>query len=245
MDSVVEFEIQSEDDEAILDELAGFFEPVAIVRTKKREPIAAKSWQAVVGVALVIVAEWAAVRYVLDPLADRAGEWFKGVKSVWRKSRSKRPFNVVVRFGPADDAFEVQMSPTIDREALSRIWDHVGEAYQVCEESRTHGVALEKIRIVPDGTQEMLVVGYESNCPKYIVDLENKALRLIDTASPLDEEREVSVQLWLIEQLINRLTYLKVLREHGHSVQEDKVLELEQQIAAEKAKLEVHWRGDR
>lgn len=239
MNNTVQFEIQFEDDEAILDQLTGFFEPVATVRIKKREPVAAKSWQAVVSVTLAIVAEWVAVRYVLDPLADRASEWLDGVKSVW-KSGSKRPFNIVVKLGPTDDTLEVQMSPTIDQDALSEIWNYVREAYRICEQSRTQDVHLEKIRIVPDGTREMLVIGYEGNHPKYIVDLDNKALRLMDTASPLEAGQEISGQLWLIEQFVKRLSYLRMLREHGYDIQQDEIQELEQQISAEKAKLEVH-----
>ena len=238
MDNTVQFEIQSEDDEAMLDQLTGFFEPVAIVRIKKREPVTAKSWQAVVDITLNIVAEWAAGRYVLDPLANRAGEWLDGVKSIW-KSSSKRPFNIVVRLGLNDDTFEVQMSPTTDQYTLSEIWNYVREAYCMCKQARTQGVLLEKIRIVPDGTREMLVIGYEGNRPKYMIDLDNKALRLIDTMSPSRAVQGISGQLWLIEQFVKRLDYLKMLRERGYDIQQDEIRKLEKQVAVEKAKLEA------
>jgi hypothetical protein len=239
MNNTVQFEIQFEDDEAILDQLTRFFEPFATVHVKKRDPIEAKSLQTVVNLTVSIIAEWAAVRYVLDPLADRASEWFNGVKSIW-KSGFKRPFNIVVKLGPTDDTFQVRMSPTTDQRALSKIWNYVREAYCICEQSRTQSVLLDKIRIVPDGTREMLVLGYEGNHPKYIVDLDNKALRLIHTTSSVETEGEVSGQLWLIEHLIKSLSYRKMLREHGFDVQQDEIQKLEQLIIAEKTRLGVH-----
>jgi hypothetical protein len=148
---------------------------------------------------------------------------------------------VVVRFVHAEGAFEVQMSPTIDQDTLSEMWDYVRAAYHICEQFRVQGVFLDKIRILPDGTRKMLVIGYEGNHPKYTVDLDNKALRPIATATPtIEANHEIAGQIWLIEQLLNRLNYLRMLYEYAETVEQDVIQELRQLIANEKAKLEEY-----
>ncbi len=158
MDNRVEFQLQFEDDEAILDELTRFFAPVATPHVWKEEEKAVKAWGAAIVIALTIVGEWATQRYVLNPLANRTEEWIKGIFSVWEKSKSKRSFNIIVKFGQDADTFEVQISDTSDQEVLKQIWGYIGKAHQVAQSGRKRGISLDRIRILPNGTQRLLVI---------------------------------------------------------------------------------------
>ncbi|MFQ5400383.1 MAG: hypothetical protein ACE5E7_12380 [Anaerolineae bacterium] len=99
------------------------------------------------------------------------------------------------------------------------------------------GASLDKIRILPNGTQRLLVIGYEGNRPKYTTNLESGGILQIPAASPNDAPLDPEVQLWLVEQLIQRPAYLRMLVEKGYSVPEDEIPQLEREIEDEKAKL--------
>jgi hypothetical protein len=237
MDNRVEFQLQFGDDEAIVDELTRFFAPVATPYVWKEEEKAVKAWETAIVIVLTIVGEWATQRYVLNPLADRTEEWIKGIFSAWEKSKSKRSFNIIVKFGQDADTFEVQISDTSDQEVLKQVWGYIGKAHQVAQSARKQGTSLDKIRILPNGTQRPLVIGYESNRPKYTINLEDGSILQIPASSPTDEPLDPEVQLWLVEQLIRRLAYLRMLVEKGYSVPKDEIPRLEREIEDEKAKL--------
>lgn len=236
MDNRVEFHLQSEDDEAAVEELTRFFTPVAAPHVWKEEKTV-KAWEAAIAIVLTIVGDWAAQRYVLDPLADRAEEWIKGIFSTWEKSKSKRSFNIIVKFGQDANTFEVQVSDTSDQEVLKQIWEYIRKAYQVAQSARKQGISVDKIRILPDGPQRLLVIGYERNRPKYTINLENGSIFQIPALSPTGESLDPEAQLWLVEQLIRRLAYLRMLVEKGYSIPEDEIFQLEREIEGEKVKL--------
>jgi len=237
MDNRVEFQLQFGDDEAIVDELTRFFAPVATPYVWKEEEKAVKAWETAIVIVLTIVGEWATQRYVLNPLADRAEEWIKGIFSAWGKSKSKRSFNIIVKFGQDADTFEVQVSDTSDQEVLKQVWGYIGQAHQVAQRLLKQGTSLDKIRILPNGTQGLLVIGYEGNQPKCTINLEDGSTLLIPASSPTDEPLDPKGHLWLVEQLIRRLAYLKMLVEKGYSVPGDEIPRLEREIEDETAKL--------
>jgi hypothetical protein len=235
MNNQVELRLRYGDDEKIVSELVEFFGWVATPYVQKEEEIAAKAWGDTIVIVLSIVGEWAAERYVLDPLANRAEEWWKGITSTWRKSKSRRRFNVIVEFKHDASDLEVEISDTSDEETLKQVWSYVGRAYQVCQNARNQGVFLNKVRILPDGTQDVLVIGYESNRPRYTIDLDTQALQQIEPLT--DESEDTSVQLWVIEQLIKRLDYLQALAVNGYDVSKEEIIALKREIEAKKAKL--------
>jgi len=237
MDNRVEFQLQFEDDEATVDELTRFFTPVATAHIWKEEEKAVKAWGDAIVIVLTIVGDWAAQRYVLDPLADKAEEWIKGIFSAWEKSKSKRSFNIVVKVGQDADTFAVQVSDTSDQEVLKQIWRYIGQAHRVAQSARKQGIPLDKIRILPNGTQGLLVIGYEGNRPKCTINLEDGSILQIPALSLTDEPLDPEVQLWLVEQLVRRLAYLRMLVEKGYSVPEDEIPRLEREIEDQKAKL--------
>jgi hypothetical protein len=237
MDNRVELQLQFGDDEAIVGELTRFFTPIAIPHIWKEEEKAVKAWETAIAIVLTIVGDWATQRYVLNPLADRTEEWIKGIFSAWEKSKSKRSFNIIVRFGQDADTFEVQISDTSDQEVLKQVWVYIGKAHQVAQRARKQGTSLNKVRILPNGTQRLLVIGYEGNRPKYTINLEDGSILQIPVSSPTNEPLDPEVQLWLVEQQIRRLAYLRMLVEKGYSVPEGEIPRLEREIEDEKAKL--------
>ncbi|MGD2105537.1 MAG: hypothetical protein PVJ55_10555 [Anaerolineae bacterium] len=183
MNNQVEVRIGYRDDEKIVGELVKFFEPVAAPRVTRREETARKTWVAPITIILSIVGEWAAERYILDPLADRAEEWWKAIVSTWRRSKSKRRFNVTVQFDSDTNALEMEVSDVSDEETLKQVWSHVRRAHQISHDARERGTLLSKVRILPDGMQGLLVIGYERNRPRYVIDMRSGALQPIEPSA--------------------------------------------------------------
>jgi hypothetical protein len=219
MNNQVELQIGYRDDEKIVSELIEFFAPVASPSVRKREETAAKAWVDPIVVALTILGEWAAQRYVLDPLANRAEEWWQAIAATWRRSESRRSFDVSVVFEHDTDRLEVEVSDTSDEETLKQVWSYVSRAHRICQSARDRGISLSKVRILPDGMQDVFVIGYESNRPSYIIDLPTGALRRIK--APDDESQDSHKRLWVVEQLIRRLQYLQTLARDGYEVSEE------------------------
>lgn len=237
MDNTVEFQLQFKDDETIIDELASFLAPVAVSYVSKEEEKAVKSWETAIGIVLTIFGEWVAQRYILDPLADRGGDWIKSVLTTWKKTKSKRGFNIVVKFEQAANTFEIQVPDTSNQEFLYQVWGHIRKAHQVALSVQKQDVAINKIRILSHGTHELLVIGYEGGRPKYTIDLKEESILEIPSSMPTSESLDAEAQLWFIQQLIRRLEYLRMLEENGHQVAETEIIRLEQEIEVEKTKL--------
>jgi predicted small metal-binding protein len=237
MGNRVEFKLQFDDDETIIDEIANFLAPVGIPHVYKEEERAVKSWEVAIGIVLTIFGAWASERYVLDPLANRGEDWIKSVLATWRKTKSKRSFNIVVKFEHDANTFEIQVPGASNLEILNQIWEHIRKAHQVALSVQKQDVAIEKIRILSNGTRKLLVIGYKSGRPKYTIDLEKESILEIPASTPTNQPLDAKANLWLIEQLIRRLAYLRMLEENGHYVAETEIIRLEQEIEVEKTKL--------
>ena len=237
MDYHVEFQLQFRDDEAIAQELAKFFSPVATPQIQRGKETATKSLEVAITIFVSIVGVWATERYVLDPLADRTEEWLKSISAVWQKSNSKRKFNITVQFEDTADKFEVHVSDTSDPDVLKRTWMYVEKARQVFQTAKEQGVTLDQVRLLPDGSQDMLIVGYTNGRPRYTVDLENGTLRPIRQESWESKgEDGIAAELWVLAVLIRRLDYLKWLVEIGHNVSLDEIAKEEGDVQSAKIK---------
>lgn len=237
MKNQVEFQLHFKDDETLVEHLVEFFRPIAVPHVRKKEEVAVKSWEAVVGIVLTIVGEWAATRYILDPLADRTKEWQQSISSVWKKSKSKRKFSILVKFEHTTDNLEIEINETSDQEVLRLVWQYVRRASQMRQKALEQDVQLDGIRILPDGTGNTLVIGYEGNRPTYTIDLENEALKKLESSASTDETKDPSLKLWKLNVLVLRLDYLKMLAESGYDVSTDEIIELEREIEAAKREL--------
>lgn len=231
----VEFRLQAQDDEEIVEDLIRFFHPIAIPYIEKIEPRPVKSWDLIFDIVLMVVG-WGTGRFILDPLVDNRQEWLSGIRSVWSNTKPKRQFRVTVNFEHPTNSLTVQMSNTRNEEVLSRLWDYVGTVHRIVQEERTQGLSLDKIRILPDGTDSVLVIGYENNRPKYTIDLTSGVLQKIKISS--GKSADVAPKLFFLEQLIRRLEYLQLLVEQGYNVPKNEIPALIQQIESERKKLE-------
>lgn len=236
MNNQVELQIGYRDDEKIVSELIEFFEPVASPSVWKREETAAKAWADLIEITLMIVGDWASQRFVLDPLANRAEQWWEGVAATWRRSESRRSFNVTVEFKHDTDRLRVEVSETSDEETLKKLWSYVCRAHHLCESTRDRGISLSKVRILPNGMQDVFVIGYDGNRPRYIIDLDSGAWRQIKPIG--DESQDSSQSLWVMEQLIRRLQYLQTLARNGYQVSEEEVASLKREITTKWAQLD-------
>lgn len=236
MNNQVELQIGYRDDEKIVSELIEFFELVASPSVGKREESAAKAWAYLIEITLMIVGDWAAQRFVLDPLANRAAQWWEGVAATWRRSESRRSFNLTVEFKHDTDGLEVEMSPTSDDKLLKQAWRYVSRAHDVCQSARDRGISLSKVRILPNGMQDVFVIGYDGNRPSYTIDLDSGAWRRIKPIG--DESLDSSQSLWVIEQLIRRLQYLQMLARNGYQVSEEEVASSKREITTKWAQLD-------
>jgi hypothetical protein len=237
MKEQVDIQLPFEDDETIVEQIVEFFRPVATPSIQKKEQTEIKAWGDPVVIVLTIVCEWAATRYVLDPLADRVEEWWRGISSLWEKSKPKRRLNIVAKFDHITDRLEIEITDTSDPEVLKQVWYYIMQVSRAYQYAKNRGIQLGKVQILADGTQDMLVIGYEDNRPTYTVDLENQALKKIKQLPPSGESRDASAELWILGQLIRRLDYLRALAEMGYDVSTSEISELESEIQVKKLKL--------
>jgi hypothetical protein len=233
----LEFQIQSRDDEVALEELERFFSPVAVPQIQRSEKTATKSFETAIAIFLGITGSWATERYILDPLADRTEEWINGILSLWRKSNSKRRFNVTVRFDHITDRFEVHISNTADIDVLKRTWIYIEKARQVYLVAKKQGILLDQVRLLPDGSKEMLIIGYINNRPLYTVDLDAGTFKHIrQILSKGESDDEIVGHLFMLTVLIERLDYLKRLAEIGYNVSPEEIAKDEDDIRVTKLK---------
>ena len=235
MDYHVEFQLQFRDDESIVEELAKFFSPVATLRIQRGQETTTKSLEPAIGILLNITGAWVAKRYVLDPLADRAEEWLKGISALWQKSNSKRRFNITVQFKNSANKFEVHISDTSDQDVLNQTWVYIEKARQVFRNAKKQGITLNQVRLLPDDSKEMLIIGYTNGRPRYTVDVDAGTLHPIRQESSGSED-EIDRELFVLTVLISRLAYLKSLAEIGHSVSLDEIAKEEGDIHVAKVK---------
>jgi hypothetical protein len=141
-----------------------------------------------------------------------------------------------VQFNHDINGLEVEVSDTSDEETLKQVWSYIRRAHHISHDARKQGVLLSRVRILPDGMQGVLVIGYEGNRPSYIINLRTGALEPIEPS--VDASQDVSAQVWVIEQLIRRLKYLQGLAASGYDVSEGEMTSLKQRIEARRTQLE-------
>jgi hypothetical protein len=235
MNDSVEIQISSTDTESIVDEFSIFFEPLARPVICREEERAIKSWDAAIGIVINIVGSWAAKRYILDSLANRTDQWLKGVTWSWQKSRQKRPIRITIRFEDESDGFDIDVSGTTDQEVLKGVWSDIQKAVEVRNTVKERGTVLDKIRIIPDGSHRILVIGYEGSRPHYTINLGSGTLHAIPLAHSVDEEP--SFHLFAMTSNVQALEYRRMLVDKGHTVSEDQIAGLVRSIDEEKSKL--------
>jgi hypothetical protein len=231
MTNHIELFLGAEDDDEIIQPLINFFEPIAPTTIHKPD-LVVKSIEPI-EILITIAASWASKRFVLDPLADRAAEWWKGISYLWTQSNAKRQLGITINFQFPDDKFHIIIDETSDPIALKHIWNYIKKINDSYAEARDKGIQIDKIRLIPDGTSDMLVIAYRGNRPMYMVNLEEKSLKPIKTSS----SEETTTELWKLNILIKRLDYLNMLNERGYIVSEEEVNQLENEINIKKGNL--------
>jgi hypothetical protein len=115
-----------------------------------------------------------------------------------------------------------------------RVWSHIANAFHA--RNKLKGVDISQIRILPDKTQGFLVIGYEGNRPLYILDHETGNFKSIPTLSK-GESQEFDSETFIITELIRHLEYLRLIRDVGHKVSDEKIRDLEKEIQERKSRL--------
>jgi hypothetical protein len=233
MNISVDIAIEFEDDEANIKSVKDFFASFATVHVNKAEPKVIKSWDKAIEIVLTIIGTWASEKYVLDPLADKAGEWLNGIKNFWEKSGFQHKINVIIKF--EQDNFEIRLIGTHEPDVLKQVWQVAKDVIELLE---TQSIQVDKIRITTNADQSLLIIGYSGNQPKYTINLDKKVVSQIKASSTTDEsEFNPEVELWVITQLEKRLEYLKFIKQKGYNIPESEITELEEEIQGKKGKL--------
>lgn len=231
MTNHIEIFLKAEDDDAIVQPLIDFFDPIAPTTIHKPE-LVFKSIEPV-QLILTIATTWAAERFVLAPLADRAEEWWKGVSFLWKQSNARRQLGITINFQFPTDKFQVIIDETSDPGSLKLVWNYVQQASELYAQARDQEIQIDKIRLIPDGTSDMLVIAYNGNRPIYVADLKAGTLKPIRSLS----SEESSKELWMLSTDIRRYDYLKMLVVRGRQVSEEEIHQLKSEIDSRKGNL--------
>lgn len=230
-DSRVEIQFRSAELEpSDFDQLIEVFEPLAVTSKVQRSELAIKALDAIDVVLRVgsIVGDWAARRYILNPLADSLEKWWQGISSVRKKTGGS--WNITASFKD----LEIQAPDISDPEMLRDVWQYFVRSLEICHQN---AIVLDRIRMVSNGENGLLVIGYQGSRPTHVLDLEDKTIREIEPVSPETQREDLSVGLWYVEQLIKRRDHLTMLVRRGFAVNEEKISELEFEIKAKIAEL--------
>lgn len=235
MNNLVDIQLEFDDKEESIESVKVFFAPLANVQITKAEQKAIKSWDKAIEIVLTIVGTWASEKYILDPLADKAGEWLNGIKDFWRKSGFQHKINVIVRF--QQDNFEIQLIGAHDPEVLRRVWKVARDVIELLEKQN---VQANKIRITTNSDKSLLVIGYSGSQPKYKINLSEKVILPIkSSSSTIEGEFNPEGEIWVIAQLERRLEYLKFIRQKGYDMPASEIVNLEKEILHRKEKLSL------
>jgi hypothetical protein len=235
MNNSVDIELEYDDDEATIESVKDFFAPFATVHVNIADQKATKSWDKAIQIVLTIIGTWASEKYILDPLANKAGEWLNGVKAFWEKSGFQHKVNVIVKF--QQDNFEIQLIGAHEPDVIMQVWQ---VAKDVIELLQTQNIQVTKIRITTNAEKGFLVIGYSGNQPKYTINLGKKVVSPIKASSNTDEgEFNPELELWVIEQLERRLEYLKFIKQNGYDVPQSEITKSEKEIQGKKDKLSL------
>lgn len=235
MKNSVEIELPFDEDEATIESVKDFFAPFASVHVSKAEPNAVKSWDKAIEIVLTIIGTWVSEKYILDPLADKAGEWLNSIKAFWKKSGFQQKVNVIVKFQQYN--FEIQLIGNHEPDVLRQVWQF---AKDVIELLQTQNIQVDKIRITTNADKSLLGIGYRGNQPKYTINLGEKVVSPIQTSSnTVEGEFNPEVELWVIAQLEKKLEHLKFIKQKGYDVPESEITNLEIEIQSKRDKFSL------
>lgn len=233
MSTSVDIQLNCDDSEESIGSVKIFFAPIASVQITKVEQKAIKSWDKAIEIILTIVGTWASEKYILDPLADKAGEWLHGIRDFWGRSGFQHKVNVIIKF--QQDNFEIQFISTHEPEVLKQVWKVARDVIELLEKQN---VRVDTIRITTNSDKSLLIIGYSGSQPKYTINLDEKSISQIKSSSSTHEdELNPEVEIWVLAQLERRLEYLKSIKQKGHDVPDSEIPNLEKEILDRKEKL--------
>jgi hypothetical protein len=197
-------------------DLMSFFGEFGDVQLE-RLAIAAKGEFDLIQILITIAGTWAAERYILDPLADRLDSWKKAVTSLVGKQ-----FEITVHFrnGQVTSIETIAISNPFILGKMLQILKSVSDLLA----NKSAEVALDKVLIVPNGSNDPLIIGHQGNRPTHIIDLISKTIMPIKDR----EEEDPEVAFWEIEQLGSEIEYLQKLSgDHSGEIKalEDEIME--------------------
>ena len=222
MNHNMRIEVGFDEDHQAIQPMIDFFADSFNSELVWREKQAGKAVDQAVRIIIQIIGTWAAERFLLDPLADKSSDWIAALKSYWRDSPRLRRLEITIKFNDNSTTFEFNVSETGDAKTLIDVWPRLIEILNAAKNLQETGFDISRIRMIPDGTSEYLVLGYLKNRPSYIYDLQNRKFGLINI-NPSRSDEDLSVELWKLNVLIRRLDYHKAIKELGHEVSENEL----------------------
>ena len=160
-----------------------------------------KGPNSLVYIALTVAGTWAAERFILDPLADRALEWWQTITSLGRNS-----YKIEVIFEDDDMTFETIKftNPLI----LNKLWRTFKSVSDIIA-SHPLDLEISRILIVPYKSDIPLVIASTWNRPKYIIDPVAKTITpIIEQNHPAPHDSPAR-QLAVLQDLASQLDDLR------------------------------------
>jgi hypothetical protein len=138
-------------------------------------------------------------KFVLAPLIDPIAEKFNWVAAIKKYLKPVQPFRLTINL--TDENLVIEAPLETSHNITAEIWSVIKTTLDMLrEENRLN--ELSKIRFVPDKGNELLILCYASNKPKYTVNLDKrKVLEIPREAVPSPESTELSGEEWLKKQL--------------------------------------------
>ena len=203
---------------------------------KEEERHVKESYEAI-SIVLSIVGGWAAGRYLLDPLADKATEWTQAIRNVWARSGSNHPIHIVINFDDDTNPMSIEFLKTTDLRSLEKIWSDIEQVLQARAQAEALGIQLQRVRVLWDGSDDFLAVGYEAGRPAYLIDLQKTQLQPLQHKPTSIDGVDAATEVWLLEKIIEHNNYMQAIRQRGHEVSSDKLRGAQNEIDQRKKKL--------
>lgn len=237
MEYKVDIHIQHLDDQSVIAPLGDFFSSVAETTILNEEEHHVKESYEAIGIVLSIVGAWAAERYLLDPLANKVNEWMQAIRDVWAQSGSKRPVHIVITFDDDTNTMSIEFLKTTDLRSLEKVWSDIEQVLQVRARAEALGIQLQKVRVLWDGSDDFLAVGYEAGRPAYLIDLQKAQLQPLQRKPSSIDDVDAATEVWLLEKIIEHSNYLQAISQRGYEVPSDELRGTQKEIVQRKRKL--------
>ncbi len=150
-------------------------------------------------------------KLILAPLIDPIAEKFNWANAVKKYLKPIQPFNLVVRIEQEGLVIEAPLGT--NHNITAEIWDIVKKTLDILRgESRLDVIS--KIRFTPRGSDELLILCYEANRPRYLVDLSRREIRTMpEDQIPQYGTNNRSVQDFVQEQIERAREYRRFVSE--------------------------------